>query len=43
VAQDHAAIAEKSVNALFDMIEESGARERPPVRLEGKLIMRLSA
>ena len=43
VAQDHAAIAEKSVSALFDMIEESGARERPPVRLEGKLIMRLSA
>jgi DNA-binding LacI/PurR family transcriptional regulator len=43
VAQDHVAIAEKSVNALFEMIEESGSRERPPVRLEGKLIMRLSA
>ena len=43
VAQDHAAIAEKSVSTLFDMIEEGGPRVRPPVRLEGKLIMRLSA
>lgn len=43
VAQDQAAIAKMSVGALFDMIEEGGPRERPPVRLEGKLIMRLSA
>ena len=43
VAQDHAGIAERSVNALFDMIEEGGPRDRPPVRLEGKLIKRLSA
>lgn len=43
VAQDHAAIAEKSVSMLFDLIEAGGPRVRPPVRLEGKLIMRLSA
>lgn len=43
VAQDHAAIAERSVNTLFDMIEGGSRAERPSVRLEGKLIMRLSA
>lgn len=43
VAQDHAAIAERGANVLFDMIEDGGSREPPPVRLEGKLIMRLSA
>lgn len=43
VAQDHVAIADKSVNALFDMIEEGGPQQRSPVKLEGKLIMRLSA
>lgn len=43
VAQDHAAIAEKSVNILFSMIEESEPQTRAPVRMEGKLILRLSA
>lgn len=43
VAQDHAAIAERSVNTLFAMIEEGEPQVRAPVRLEGKLIMRLSA
>lgn len=43
VAQDHVAIADKSVNALFDMIEVGSVQDRAPVKLEGKLIMRLSA
>ena len=43
VAQDHAAIAERSVATLFDMIEGGSTAGRAPVRLEGKLIMRLSA
>lgn len=42
VAQDHAAIAEQSVAALFAMIEGETA-PRAPVKLEGKLIMRMSA
>lgn len=43
VAQDHAGIADKSMNALFDMIEGGGPQDRAPVKLEGKLIMRFSA
>jgi LacI family transcriptional regulator, repressor for deo operon, udp, cdd, tsx, nupC, and nupG len=44
VAQDYAAIAEKSVAALFAMIEGGDASADPvPVKLEGKLIMRSSA
>jgi LacI family transcriptional regulator, repressor for deo operon, udp, cdd, tsx, nupC, and nupG len=43
VAQDNAAIAEKSVSMLFAMIDEGAPQERTPVRLEGKLILRLSA
>lgn len=44
VAQDSAAIAEKTVAALFEMIEGgTAAQDRAPVKLEGKLIMRLSA
>lgn len=43
VAQDHAAIAEQSVSALFALIEREGLQEGMNVSLEGKLIVRHSA
>lgn len=43
VAQDYVAIADRSASALFDLIEGANSPARASVRLEGKLIMRLSA
>lgn len=43
VAQDHAAIADRCMDTLFDIIEHGGPQDRTPVKLEGRLIMRLSA
>lgn len=43
VAQDYEAISERSVEALFDLIQGNRAEGRPEILFEGKLVMRGSA